>query len=140
MAENRTRPGGDAEAFLAAVEPAGKREEALALDSFFRRVTGWEPTLWGPSMVGYGRYRYRYDSGREGEALATGFSPRKAEHVLYIMPGYGDHGDILARLGPHRTGKSCLYLKRLDAIDMGALEELVRAGLRDLSARWPVSP
>jgi Domain of unknown function (DU1801) len=140
MADAKTRPGGDVATFLAAVEPAGKREEALALDAFFRRVTGWEPVLWGGSMLGYGRYRYRYESGREGESLATGFSPRKAEHSIYIMPGYADFGGILARLGPHRMGKSCLYVRRLSEIDMEVLEELVRAGLRDLSARWKVEP
>jgi hypothetical protein len=140
MAESKTKPGGDAMAFLAGVQPVARREEALALDALFRRVTGWAPVLWGPTMVGYGRYGYRYESGRKGEALATGFSPRKAELSIYIMPGYGEHGDILARLGPHRMTKACLYVRRLAEIDLEVLEELVRAGLRDLAARWPVSP
>lgn len=139
MAENGTRPGGDAVAFLDAVEPAAKRAEALALDGLFRRVTGWEPVLWGSSMVGYGRYRYRYESGREGESLATGFSPRKAEHSIYIMPGYAEFGGLLARLGPHRAGKACLYVRRLSDIDLSVLEELVLAGLEDLGRRWPVT-
>ena len=138
MAETLTRPGGDATAFLAAVEPEAKRAEAMALDAMFRRATGWEPALWGPSMVGY--RRYRYESGREGESLATGFSPRKAEHSIYILPGYQDYGDILARLGKHRVGKACLYIRRFADIDMAALEDLVRAGLRELAARWPVTP
>ncbi len=91
-------------------------------------------------MIGYGAYDYIYDSGHSGSALATGFSPRKAEFSIYIMPGYQDYGAILARLGKHRTGKACLYLKRLSDIDTGALEDLVRSGLRDLSSRWPVRP
>jgi hypothetical protein len=91
-------------------------------------------------MVGFGRYAYRYASGRAGDSLATGFAARKAEWSVYIMPGYADHGPILARLGPHRMGKSCLYLRRLDRVDMGALEDLFRAGLADLARHWPVYP
>lgn len=140
MSDAKTKPGGDVAAFLAAVEPEGRRAEAMALDGLFRRVTGWEPVLWGPSIVGYGRYRYRYASGREGEWPATGFSPRRAEHSIYIMPGYADFGEILSRLGRHRMGKSCLYVRRLSDIDLEVLEELVRAGLRDLGAQWPVTP
>ncbi len=138
MTGSRTAPGRDAAAFLAAVEPEARRAEAMALDALFPRVTGWEPVLWGAGLVGYGRYRYRYESGREGEALATGFAPRAREHSVYIMPGYADHGAILRRLGPHRMGKSCLYVRRLSEIDMGVLEELVRAGLEDLRGKWPV--
>lgn len=139
MAEVKTKPGGDVKAFLAAVEPAGRREEGFALDALFRRVTGWEPVMWGPTMVGYGRYRYRYASGHGGEALATGFSPRARELSIYIMPGYGAFGEILGRLGPHRMTKACLYVRRLAEVDMGVLEELVRAGLEDLRGRWEVT-
>lgn len=91
-------------------------------------------------MVGYGRYHYRYKSGREGDFLATGFSPRKAAHSIYIMPGYTDFGGILARLGKHRLGKSCLYVNKLADIDLDVLAELVRAGLDDLDRLWPVNP
>ena len=139
MAEVKTKPGGDVEAFLAAVEPAGRQAEALALDALFRRVTGWEPVMWGPTMVGYGRYRYRYASGHGGEALATGFSPRARELSIYVMPGYGEFGEILGRLGPHRMTKACLYVRRLAEVDLGVLEELVRAGLEDLRGRWEVT-
>lgn len=91
-------------------------------------------------MIGYGAYHYVYDSGREGDFLATGFSPRKTNLVVYIMPGYADFGDILARLGKHKLGKSCLYINKLADIDESVLEELIRAGLDDLASRWPVSP
>lgn len=128
------------ETFLAAVEPEARRQEALALDALFHRVTGYEPAMWGPTIVGYGRYRYRYDSGREGESFATGFSPRKAELTVYILPGYADFGAILKDLGPHKFGKSCLYIKRLADIDTDALARLIRAGLDDLAQRWPVLP
>jgi Domain of unknown function (DU1801) len=127
-------------AFLAGVEGDQRRAEAEALMALFRRATGWEPRLWGTSMIGFGRYEYRYDSGHGGESLATGFSPRKAEISVYILPGYADFGPILAQLGPHRMGKSCLYIRRLDRVDPAVLEDLIRAGLRDLAARWPVHP
>lgn len=126
------------EAFLAGVTPERKSVEAQALDRHFRQVTGFQPRMWGASMVGYGRYHYRYASGREGESLATGFSPRKARFSIYIMPGYADFGEILARLGKHKIGKSCLYVNKLADIDLDVLEELIRAGLRDLDALWPV--
>lgn len=129
----------DREAWLAGVDPA-RRAEAERLLTIFGEVTGWEPRLWGPSMVGFGRYAYRYDSGHGGESLATGFSPRKAELSIYILPGYSDFGHFLQRLGPHRTGKSCLYLKRLAAVDEGVLRELIRAGLEDLGRGWSVHP
>jgi hypothetical protein len=129
----------DRAVWLAGVEPArsGEAERLLAI---FAEVTGWEPRLWGPSMVGFGRYAYRYDSGHGGESLATGFSPRKAELSIYILPGYADFGGILSRLGPHKLGKACLYLRRLDAVDEGVLRELIRAGLEDLGRRWSVHP
>ncbi len=129
----------DRPAWEAGLEPA-RRAEGAALLALFSRATGWEPRLWGGAMVGFGRYAYRYASGRAGDSLATGFAARKAEWSVYIMPGYADHGPILARLGPHRMGKSCLYLRRLDRVDMGALEDLFRAGLADLARHWPVYP
>ncbi len=126
--------------FLEAVEHSGRREDAKLLDQIFQEVTGWQPQMWGDTIVGYGAYDYTYESGRSGRFLATGFSPRKANMVVYIMPGYTDFGHILERLGPHKKGKSCLYLGRLGKIDIGVLKELIQAGLDDLSTRWPVHP
>lgn len=140
MSQNQTHPSpASVEDFIAAVTPEDRREEARRLDALFRRATGFGPLMWGPSIIGYGRYAYRYDSGRKGEAAATGFSPRKAEHSIYIMPGLQDHDAILARLGRHRTGAACLYVRRLSDIDMTVLEELVIAGLNALRARWQVT-
>lgn len=139
--ENKTQMrDADVGAYLEAVEHPVRRADGLALDRLFREVTGFAPRLWGDSIIGYGQYHYRYDSGREGDFLATGFSPRKANLVLYIMPGYGDFGGIMARLGKHRLGKSCLYINKLADVDQGALSELIRAGLEDLDRRWPVRP
>ncbi len=124
--------------FIAAVEPSRRRDEAQQLDALFQRTTGYRPVMWGPSMIGYGRYAYRYASGRSGEFLATGFAPRKVELSIYIMPGYQDFADLLAELGPHRKGKSCLYIRRLEAVDQQVLATLIRKGLEDLGAQWPV--
>lgn len=141
MSENKTAPTAlPVETFLASVTPDVRRQEAMILDGLFRKVTGYEPVLWGPSIIGYGRYHYRYDSGREGTSLATGFSPRKDAVSVYIMPGYADFADILKDLGPHKLGKSCLYLKHLARIDLAVLERVIRAGLDDLRNRWPVLP
>lgn len=141
MSGNKTKPTEmTVEAFLDAVEPGQKREEARRLDALFREVTGFNPVMWGPSMIGYGSYYYVYESGREGDFLATGFSPRKAKHSIYILPGYADYGSILDRLGKHSKGKSCLYVNKLADIDLQVLAELIETGLKDLSAKWPVKP
>ncbi len=126
--------------FLATVQPLRKADEAQVLDRLFQDTTGFAPVMWGPSIVGYGRYHYRYASGREGDFLATGFSPRKAAHSIYIMPGYADFGDILSRLGKHKLGKSCLYVNKLSDIDLDVLRELIKAGLEHLYDMWPVEP
>lgn len=126
--------------FIRQVEPERRREDALDLDRLFQKVTGWKPRMWGPTIIGYGEYHYRYESGREGDFLATGFSPRKANLVLYIMPGYADLDDMLARLGKHKIGKSCLYINKLADVDIGVVEEIIRFGIEDLATRWPVKP
>jgi hypothetical protein len=95
--------------------------------------------MWGPTIIGYGEYHYTYDSGREGDFLATGFSPRKSNLSLYIMPSYQDFGHILDRPGKHKLGKACLYINKLADVDMNVVEEIVSAGLTDLKTRWPVT-
>ena len=139
MTGNKTQPrDADVSGFIASVEHPGRRADAARLEALFRQVTGWTPRLWGPSIIGYGRYRYRYDSGREGDFLATGFAPRKSNLSIYIMPGYADFGGLLERLGKHKRGKSCLYVTRLADVDEAVLAELIRAGLDDLARRWEV--
>jgi len=129
---------GEVETFLAQVTPERRHAEAAKLDRFFRDVTGWQPVLYSGGMLGYGRYDYTYKSGRTGSWFATGFAPRKAKLSIYIMPGYADFDDILARLGKHTKGKSCLYLNKLEDADMDVLADLVQAGLKDLAGHWPV--
>ena len=140
-ADNKTTANqADVTAFLNAVEHPTRHADALALDTLFRDISGFEPRMWGPTIIGYGRYDYVYDSGREGSFLATGFSPRKSNLSIYIMPGYEDYAEILGRLGKHKMGKACLYINKLADVDMVVLAELIRTGLRDLSAKWPVQP
>ena len=141
MSQNKTQPTDVAIAdFIARVEHPVRRADANTLDGLFREVTGWQPRMWGPSIIGYGEYHYVYDSGREGDFLATGFSPRKANLSVYVMPGYADFGPILDRLGKWKMGKSCLYINKLADIDEDVLRELIAAGLADLGTRWPVKP
>jgi hypothetical protein len=127
--------------FIARLPDERRREEARALDAIYRRVTGLEPTMWGPSIVGYGSYDYRYDSGRTGTMCKAGFSPRKAALTLYLVDDHGarqaDADALFARLGPHSTGKSCLYLKRLDKVDLPVLESLVALSWELMNERYP---
>lgn len=116
-------------AFIAAIEHEKRRADAIELLRIFNQVTGLKPKMWGGSMIGYGRYRYRYESGREGEYFMTGFSPRKANCTIYIMPGYQDLSSMLERLGKHKTGKSCLYINKLSDIDCDVLVEIIEFGL-----------
>jgi hypothetical protein len=128
--------------FIAGLPDERRREEARALDAIYRRVTGLEPTMWGPSIVGYGSYDYRYDSGRTGTMCRAGFSPRKAALTLYLVDDHGarqaDADALFARLGPHSTGKSCLYLKRLDQVDGAALEGLIALSWELMNERYLV--
>ena len=142
-AENKTHATDvNVTAYLDAVPVERRRAEGHVLDALHRRVTGCEPRMWGPSMVGYGSYRYRYDSGREGVSPRAAFSPRKPALVLYLNGTYfGDKqaevDALFARLGPHTTGKSCLYIKRLDKVDMAVLEQLVRLSWAAMWEKWP---
>lgn len=141
MSQNKTKPTTvPITSYLDAITPPKRQADARSLDILFRKVTGFAPQMWGASIVGYGAYHYIYKSGREGDSLATGFSARKAALSIYIMPGYANFESYLARLGKHKIGKSCLYVNKLDDINMDVLAELIRAGLDDLSTHWPVIP
>ena len=114
------------------------QKEAKTLLKVFKDATGSKSKMWGSSIVGFGEYRYKYDSGREGDFLATGFSMRKSGPTLYIMPGYQDYGALLKKIGPHKLGKSCLYLKNLDGIDLKVVAKLIKVGLKDLKKIYSV--
>lgn len=117
--------------FIAGVEPEKKRADGEALLALFNRVTGLEPKMWGPSIIGYGRYYYKYETGREGEFMMTGFSPRKANLSIYILPGYRfpEMQEKLSRLGKHKLGKSCLYINKLADVDTDVLAEIIQDGM-----------
>ena len=138
MAETKTRPTQMQVAdFIEAAPDAVRRDDAKTLVALMARVTGEEPVMWGSSIIGFGSYHYRYESGHEGEACRMGFSPRKAELVLYVLNGSPEQAAQLARLGRHKTGKSCLYVKKLADVDMAVLEELLRDQLAWMDARYP---
>jgi hypothetical protein len=123
--------------FIATVPNETRKADALQLLEIMTRLTGCEPRMWGATLIGFGEYHYKYESGREGDFMRTGFSPRKANLVVYIIPGYSQYGDILDRLGKHKLGKSCLYINKLADVDMAVLEELIRAGLDDMAQKYP---
>jgi hypothetical protein len=130
MGENITKAtDADPADFIAGVEHPTRRADAMTLLEMMQRVTGCRPRMWGPSIVGFGRYHYRYESGREGEFMLTGFSPRARNLVVYVLPGYDDIGDDLAELGKHRIGKSCLYINKLADVDLDVLERIVADGV-----------
>lgn len=137
MAENKTKAILDSvNTFLERIEHPTRKENAMELDKLFRSVTGLEPQLWSGNMVGYGTYHYKYESGREGSFFMTGFSPRKTNLSLYIMPGYKDMGDRLEKLGKHKLGKSCLYINKLADVDVSVLEGIVRDGFEVMVERY----
>lgn len=125
--------------FLTGQDSVQRREDCAALDRLHRKVTGCEPKMWGPSIVGYGSYHYRYDSGREGTMCRAGFSPRKAALTVYLMGTYITDAPepLFGRLGKHSRGKGCLYIKRLADVDLGVLEELIGKSWRAMNAKWP---
>lgn len=128
MTPPKTRPtDGDVEEFLASVEHERRREDAQDVLALMREVTGVEPELWG-TMVGFGRQPYTTGDGKVHEWFVVGLAPRKAALTLYGLTYYGSNAELLERLGPHTTGKGCLYLKRLDAVDADVLRELVERG------------
>jgi hypothetical protein len=134
MTDPRTRPtDADVGAFLDAVPGERRREEARAVCGLMQRVTGEQPVLWGTSIVGFGRVRLRYASGRELDWPATGFSPRKVATTVYLMNGFEEYTELLAQLGPHSVGKSCLYLKRLSDVDLDILAALVAESVRHVT-------
>ncbi|GIJ44285.1 hypothetical protein Val02_11710 [Virgisporangium aliadipatigenens] len=136
MAEPKTqRTGSSVAEFLAGVADPRRRADAQAACALISEVTGEEPAMWGTAIVGFGTYHYRYATGREGDWMAVGLSPRKQALTLYVSAGFDGYADLLARLGPHSTGKGCLYVKRLSDVDESVLRELVAHGFAALNGR-----
>ena len=138
MAETKTRATEvSVDDYIAAVENPVRREDAITMRALFERITGKPATMWGPSIIGFGQYSYTYDSGHSGTACRMGFSPRKAELVLYVLAGRPGLEDDLARLGKHKAGKGCLYIKKLADVDLGAVESIARGCWDEMSRRYP---
>ena len=126
MAEAKTKPSiVNVDAFIAAVEKPVRREDALVLREMMERVTGEPATMWGPSIIGFGSYHYKYASGHEGDTCRVGFSPRSANLVLYTG-SFPEYAALLERLGKHKVGKGCLYVNKLADVDLSVLEEIIR--------------
>jgi Domain of unknown function (DU1801) len=140
MAEIKTRPTGVAvDQFIDKVPIPQRREDAKKVRALMERLTGEPAQMWGPTIIGFGQYHYKYESGHEGDMCRLGFSPRKAELVLYVLTedGTPEEKALLARLGKHRTGKCCLYIRKLSDVDEEVLEELVAESLAYMNRKFP---
>ena len=134
MAELKTkRNKGNVIAFLNSVTDEKKRRDCFTVLELMKQVTGKEPAMWGDSIIGFGNYHYKYASGREGDWFVTGFSPRKQNLTLYIMAGFDKYEQLLGKLGKHSTGKSCLYIKKIEDVDLKVLKELVKQSVEHVS-------
>ena len=135
MAELKTkRTDRSVKAFLNRIADDQKRRDAFTLLALMQEVTRAEPKMWGSSIVGFGSYHFKYESGREGDWFATGFSPRKQSLTLYIMPGFDRYSELMNKLGKHKIGKSCLYINTLDDIHLPTLKELVKQSVKHMAA------
>lgn len=136
MPEQKTRPTTvKVSDFIAKVPDERRRAEARQLLKVFKAATGMRPKMWGPSIVGYGSYHYKYASGHEGDCCLAGFSPRKAAISVYITAGFAEMGPLLKKLGPHKKAVGCLYLKRLDGVDLKVLEQMIRKSVATVRRR-----
>jgi len=135
MAELKTKPNEQSvEAFLNSVEDEKKRQDCLTILEMMKQITKAEPQMWGTSMVGFGTYHYKYESGREGDWFMAGFSPRKQNLTLYIMAGFSRYDELLSKLGKFKTGKSCLYINKIKDVDLPTLKELITQSVAYVSA------
>ena len=123
-------------AFIEGVDNETRRKDAKSLLAMMKKATGEKPKMWGPSIIGFGEYHYKYESGREGDMLAVGFSPRKANMVLYVLGSLGADEPLLKKLGPYKHGKSCLYVTSLDKVDTSVLEKIVAKSYKATKAKW----
>ena len=135
MAEPKTKPTkASVKEFLNQIQDKERRDDCFAVAKMMEEITGDKPKMWGPSIVGFGTWHYKYASGREGDWPVTGFSPRKKDLTLYLMMGFAKHTELMQKLGKHSTGKSCLYIKRLSDIHVPTLKKLIKVSVKDLRA------
>ena len=126
MSENKTKPTDvKVEDFLSSIEHPTRKKDGIELLKIMKEITKEKPVMWGPSIVGFGSYHYKYATGREGDMPRTGFSPRKSSLAVYIMPGFEEYRDLLEKLGKHKLGKSCLYINKLSDVDIEVLKQII---------------
>lgn len=140
MPENKTQPTDASVAkFLGQVKDSAKRADTQEIVDMMGEITGYPATMWGSSIIGFGKYTYKYKSGRTGEWALTGVSPRARNISVYIMPGFGNYNDLMNKLGKHKTGKSCLYINRLSDIDTSVLQELISKSVDYMKEKYEIS-
>ncbi|HNP63312.1 MAG TPA: DUF1801 domain-containing protein [Woeseiaceae bacterium] len=138
MADNKTRPNRQSVTeFINGIDDTGRRADVKKIAAMMRKATGKNARMWGPGIVGYGEYHYRYASGREGDFMITGFSPRKQSISVYIMPGFASFGGLMKKLGKYKTGKSCLYINRLSDVDEKVLQKLIDDSVKLMRKKYP---
>ena len=138
MKDNKTQPSQQSViSFIESVDSEQRKKDAHQLLSFMKDITQEKAVLWGPSLIGFGKYHYKCDSGREGDFFEVGFSPRKTALTIYIMSGFSKHDALMSKLGKYKTGKSCLYVKKLDDIDMDILRELIVESIKFIRKKYP---
>ena len=136
MAELKTQPNDqNVEAFLNSVDNDAKRQDALTILEMMKQITGENPKMWGNSIIGFGNFHYKYESGREGDWFVTGFSPRKQNLTVYLMSGFEGKSDLLNQLGKHKIGKGCLYIKKLEDIQLNTLKTLIQNSVEETRKR-----
>ncbi|MCY3885090.1 MAG: DUF1801 domain-containing protein [Gammaproteobacteria bacterium] len=139
MPENKTKPNdASVEKFLSQVDDVKKREDTQTIVDMMGEITGYSATMWGPSIIGFGKYSYKYKSGHSGEWAITGVSPRARNISVYIMPGFGNYEDLMSRLGKHKTGKSCLYINRLSDVNTDVLRELISKSVDYMKEKYEI--
>lgn len=137
MAENKTKPTSVAVSdFLATVSDLTQRADSYVLIDMMKEITNHDPLMWGTSIIGFGNYHYKYDSGREGDTVLTGFSPRSKNIAIYILAGFERYPEILATLGKYKTAKSCLYIKRLSDVNLNSLRQLITASYEHMNTKY----
>ena len=138
MAENKTKETAlSVTKFMNSIEPEQKRKDAKTIAAVMRKASGEKAKMWGANIVGYGRYHYKYDSGREGDFMRVGFSPRKQNLSVYIVPGFTGLAGLLKKLGKHKIGSSCLYINKLADVDVDVLTQIIEKSLKTMAKKYP---
>lgn len=137
MAQNKTAPtGASVGDYIERIDDPQRKKDCISILDLMKKITGEEPKMWGPSIVGFGSYHYKYESGREGDMILTGFSNRKQNITIYIMSGFKKYDDLLAKVGKFKTGKSCFYIKRLSDIDVEILKKMIKLSVEEVNNRY----